>query len=217
MNLLFLGVDDNHLKIMSIIKKDYLIEAVGYDNINIPSNVSVKNIDEINLEDYEMIFISESFYNNYINIFKDYNGKAIIFKGLSKIKLSEIKNEMKVNYLIDELKSRQNISKPNVFIFGYDNLGAMLSHNLLSMGINIRVGITCWDEIYNLLHHKISCIYANNNNTLAALVENDEFIINTTNDKFSPNIMEKIHNYLIDINDYDIEKEEYSQKTYASK
>jgi hypothetical protein len=212
MKLLFLGYDDNYLKIINNLRKDCVVDVVDYNDI-IFSNVSIKKVNEINLDNYKIIFISELLFNNYLELFKNYEGKAIIFKGLSKIKL----NDIKINYLVNELSLRQNISRPNVFICGYGYLGDLLSKKLLSMGFNIRAGVTSKEELYDLLKYKISCIYTTNNDIMASLIESDEFIINTTSNKFSPKIIEKIHDYLIDINDYGIKKEKDSQKIYASK
>jgi hypothetical protein len=215
MRLLFLGYDANHLKVMNIIKKDYVINMVDYDNIHLSSKSFIKSIDEIKLDDYKIIFISELSFDDYLPLFKNYEGKGIIFKGLYKIELDEIKNEMKINYLINELRLKQNICRPNIFICGYNHLGDTLSKRLLLMGYNIRVGVTSKEELHNLLQYKISCIYANNNDAMASLVELNEFIINTTSNEFNPKAMKKIHEYLVDINNYDLTK--YYQKTYAPK
>jgi hypothetical protein len=212
MKLLFLGHDDNHLKVINNIKKNHSIDMVDYNDIQL-SNVFIKSIDEINLENYKIIFISDLLFNNYIKNFKDYNGKSVIFKGLSKIEL----NDIKIHYLVNELSLRQNTIRPNIFICGYGRLGNSLSRKLLSMGFNVRVGVTSKKELYDLLQCKISCIYTTNNDIMASLIENDEFIINTTPNKFSPKTIEKIHNYLADINDYDIKKENDFPKTYTSK
>jgi hypothetical protein len=215
MKLLFLGYDANHLKVMSTIKGDYVINVVGYDNCNLPPTSFIKSINKVNLNDYRIIFISEPLFDDYLPLFKEYEGKGIIFKGLYKIALSELINEMKINYLINELRLKQNMRRPNVFICGYNYLGETLSKRLLSLGYNVRAGVTSKEELYNLLHYKIACIYTTNNDVMTSLIESDEFIINTTSNEFSPKTIEKINGYLVDINNYDIKT--YCQKTYAPK
>lgn len=94
MKVLFLGYEKDHLQIIDHIKdKSTIIDAVGYEDITIDKKVHKKDLCDIKINEYNIIFVSEYLTEEEVWLFDNYDGQDhLLFKGLRWVELKEIKN-----------------------------------------------------------------------------------------------------------------------------
>lgn len=202
--ILFLGYDPNHFKVMNFLNNNgYAVCCAGYDDIKLPIDITKVAMDNISLEDYKVIFVS-NFLNSANPAISDESSideilsRVMQIKNLNKMDILEF-----VNYLFDELKNNltYDVGEARVFVFGYDAVGLKLVEKLIELGSKVRVGTMSREEFDSLVKQHINCVYSNKLETIKRLIEEDEIVINTQRPDNKE--LEISNSCFININNYD--------------
>lgn len=124
--------------------------------------------------------------------------------------------ENQVDYLIERLMENisYDIREADVFVFGYKELGQMVTEKLLLLGVRVRVGGFLDNNIVDPANDNITYVYSNKMETIKRFIHPDDIVINTIPYVFSGNddsICKSKH--IVDIDNY---TNNY-QKTYIKK
>lgn len=109
MKILFLGYEKDHLNIIDYIKnKTTIIDAVGYDGMNLDNKVHRKELSNICIGDYKIIFLSAHLTREELALFDNYKDEdVLLFQGLKWIDARSLKSDISNNQATDLDKGHQ--------------------------------------------------------------------------------------------------------------
>ena len=226
MKILFLGGDLRYIPIIENLNKCHEVHLVGYSNVD--TSCSKKNINDIELSDYNVIFFPMGGINDNLEI-TSLDGKillnasdlmkiknnTIVFTGLVTGVMKELQINKVISFLSDkEIRENNNdvtvdgimnkiekYSNDKICILGYGNIGKKVYEKISNKNISVVVGVKKSEDL-RTLKNSFSTL---NQEDFLYNVSTSDIIINTVPENIiTKDILNNISDetYIIDIASY---------------